>query len=398
MKDSAIEPKTRQTILIVDDSRVVRRAVSSILNENYSIIEAEKGEAALSLLHANPDINIVLLDMWMPDMDGFEVLEAMRGSDLNLLKILPVIIITGHEDDSEMRSRAETLGAADFIGKPFSASALYQSVQKHILPADTSNIVPFKAPTESIEVEQEIPAAPAPTIHSAAQIRHTRESYLHTEGNKQLKEAIETQRPLSVLHFQVDRVKTLLHTTDTEFTKRTLYSINQLIQSESRRKDLLVRTGPADFVLVMPQTDNAEAREVTRIIYRAMRFTSFQHGELKFRLSLSGGLAVPKLNNHTPFAAILALAYVRLKRAHSLGGDQLVFESIKPNKDQKTTPISLDKATDNLRSGHTNAVKPHLILLLRRLLPLLVYANSSLKLNIDSAIKRIHDFSKPEKG
>lgn len=390
MKDSALQPETRQTVLIADDSRVIRKAVSTILDKDYAIIEAENGEAALSLLHDSPDIHIVLLDLWMPDMDGFEVLEAMRNSDVSQLKVLPVIIVTGHEDDFEMRSRAETLGAADFIGKPFSAVELRQSVRKYILPVDTTNIIPFSASTESVEATHKIDTIPEPKIRSATEIRRTREVYLHNEGSKRLQEAIKTRRPVTVLRFQVDRVKALLHKTDTEFTKRTLYRINKLIESESRRKDLLVRVGPADFVLVMPHTDGAEAREVAKIIYRALRHTAFQYGDLKFRLSLSGGLSAPKLNRNTRFDTIVALADVRLERAYNSGGDQLIFEDLVPGATQEVKPISLDAAATSLRSGHITLVKPQLYRLLRKCLPLLVYANSALDLNIDSAIKRIH--------
>ncbi len=393
MKNSAIKPETLPTVLIADDSRVVRKAVSTILRENYAILEAENGEQALSMLVENPNIAILLLDLWMPDVDGFEVLETLKNSDLKWLKALPVIVITGHEDDSGMRNQAEVLGAADFIGKPFSAVELRESVQKQLVSVDSAKVVPIETPPAIIDDTQATQPVPELRVHSAAEIRHSRESFLQSEGSKLLGEAIETQRPLTVVHLQVDRVKSLLHTTDTEFTKRSLYRLHKLIEAESRRKDLVVRIGPADFVIVMPSTDELEAREVAKIIYRTMRYTAFQYSDLKFRLSLSGGLAAHKLNNRAQFDTIFELAKVRMEKAHNSGGDQLVFEDLSTKLSAGAKAISLDDAASNLRSGLTNVVKPQLLQILSKCLPLLVYANSTLNLEIDHAIKRIHELT-----
>ncbi len=388
--------ETQQTILIADDSRVVRKAVSTILSEDYSILEAENGEKALSMLIDNPDIDMLLLDLWMPDVDGFEVLETLRGSSLEWLKVLPVIVITGHEDDSGMRNQAEVLGAADFIGKPFSAVELRQSVQRRLASEDGAEVVSIDPPAAKVDDTEATQPIPKIRVHSAAEIRYSRESYLRSEGSKLLTEAIETQRPLTVLHLQVDRVKSLLHTTDTEFTKRSLYRIHKLIESESRRKDLVVRIGPADSVIVMPRTDEAEACEVAKIIYRTMRYTAFQYSDLRFRLSLSGGLAAHKLNKRTQLDTIFALAKLRMEKAHNSGGDELVFEDRSANAGSK--PVSLDEAAAHLRSGLASVVQPQLLRILSKCLPLLVYANTTLKLDIDDAIKRIQNLISSEKN
>ena len=397
MKNSAIKPKAQQTILIADDSRVVRKAVSTILCEKYSIIEAENGERALAILADNPHIDILLLDLWMPDVDGFEVLETLRNSELPWLKILPVIIITGHEDDSEMRHQAETLGATDYIGKPFSPVELRESIHKQLQSADSANVVPLEHSMASIDDTQTTQPIPKIGTHSAAEIRHSRERFLHREGSKRFEETIKTQRSFSIIHFQVDRVKSLLHTTDTEFTKRSLYRIHKLIEGESRHKDLLVRIGPADFVLAMPNTELDEARDIAKHIYHSMCHTAFQYDGLKFRLSLSSGLATHKAQRRSQFDTLLALACARQEKAHSSGGDQLIYVDIKPNVTPDTPLITLDEAVNHLRSGDTNIVKPQLLRLLSKCMPLLVYANARLDLNIDHAIKHVHSLIDPNR-
>ncbi len=320
---SEVEQQTsaRQTVLVVDDSRVIRKAVTTILSDDYEIVEAQSGGEALTLLNEDRDIHLVLLDLWMPDVDGFEVLEAIRNAESHAINGLPVIIVTGHEDDVEIRNRAEKLGASDFIGKPFSAVELRRNVSHYILPPDKTNVVPFKPGTQVMEAPEGLRE---PRPKTAEEIRKEREACLNREGQKRLQHAVDKRQHLSVARFQIDRVKALLHKTDTEFTKRSLFRVFKLVEQESRRKDVLVRVGPTDFALVMPNTENAEAKAVLQSIFRVLRHTKFTYGDLKFRLTLSAGLATPKLTPKVHFETIIALADVRLEKAYNSGGDQYV--------------------------------------------------------------------------
>lgn len=390
MTDSAAQPAQNQTILVVDDSRVIRKAVNTILANDYDIIEAENGTEALRIIHSGADIHLVLLDLWMPDVDGFEVLEAIRGDDNAEIARLPVIIVTGHEDDAEIRNRAETLGASDFIGKPFSAVELRNNVQLYILPSDRTNVIPFKAGTEQIPQPD---ALTKPRPRTAEEIRRQREELLNIEGQKILMSALRTRQPLSVLRLQVDRVKALLNKTDTEFTKRSLYRIHKAIERETRHKDLLLRMGPTDFALVMPNTDNSEAREIGKNIFRVIRHTIFHYGDLKFRMTLSGGLSTPRIDSKTQFKTILALADVRLERAYNGGGNRIVFDDLF-SSDAEEKEMSLDEAAEALRIGQTSQIAGQSNRILSLMLPLLRFINHKAGLQIDDAVKKIQAYLK----
>lgn len=390
MTDSAAQPAQNQTILVVDDSRVIRKAVNTILANDYDIIEAENGTEALRIIHSGADIHLVLLDLWMPDVDGFEVLEAIRGDDNAEIARLPVIIVTGHEDDAEIRNRAESLGASDFIGKPFSAVELRNNVQLYILPSDRTNVIPFKAGTEQIPQPD---ALTKPRPRTAEEIRRQREELLNIEGQKILMSALRTRQPLSVLRLQVDRVKALLNKTDTEFTKRSLYRIHKAIERETRHKDLLLRMGPTDFALVMPNTDNSEAREIGKNIFRVIRHTIFHYGDLKFRMTLSGGLSTPRIDSKTQFKTILALADVRLERAYNGGGNRIVFDDLF-SSDAEEKEMSLDEAAEALRIGQTSQIAGQSNRILSLMLPLLRFINHKAGLQIDDAVKKIQAYLK----
>ncbi len=107
--------KKPQLILVVDDMELNRDILGMILEEDYEIIYAENGVEALEKIRAYKDkLSVVLLDLIMPEMDGFQVLEIMRGDEE--LKSIPVIVLTA-EKSAELR--ALQMGAADFITKPF---------------------------------------------------------------------------------------------------------------------------------------------------------------------------------------------------------------------------------------------------------------------------------------
>ena len=116
----------RQSVLIVDDSELNRKMLGQMLGSRFDIAEAASGKACLQLLEQNATgISIVLLDIHMPGIDGFTVLEEMNQK--NLLEQIPVIMISS-EDTVDAVRRAFDLGASDYISRPFDAKVVYQRI------------------------------------------------------------------------------------------------------------------------------------------------------------------------------------------------------------------------------------------------------------------------------
>ena len=106
-------------VLVVDDNTMSRRKIAmAVRNLGYEWIEIDSGEAALDFLRGH-DVDLVLLDIMMPGLDGFGVLEAMRA-DARLASV-PVLVISGMDSDMDSVARAIELGATDFLPKDFSA-------------------------------------------------------------------------------------------------------------------------------------------------------------------------------------------------------------------------------------------------------------------------------------
>lgn len=125
-EENSASEKLKQQILIVDDSEINREFLKEILKEDYRILEAANGEECLEQLErSGTGISLVLLDIVMPEMDGFEVLAAMNQN--HWIEDIPVIMISSEDSDSYIR-RAYEMGVSDYISRPFDAKIVYQRV------------------------------------------------------------------------------------------------------------------------------------------------------------------------------------------------------------------------------------------------------------------------------
>ena len=122
--------QNKSQILLVDDSAMSRMILKEILRGDYSILEAENGQECLEKMQAEAgNIALVLLDINMPVMDGFEVLKAMNVN--HTIEDIPVIMISSDDSDAAIR-RSYELGASDYVTRPFDARIVYRRVTNTI--------------------------------------------------------------------------------------------------------------------------------------------------------------------------------------------------------------------------------------------------------------------------
>ena len=129
----------RQKILIVDDSKFNRDILKEILGETYNYLEAENGNQAIQIIGENIGIDLMLLDINMPQMNGFEVLKIMKRSQC--IEETPVIMISSEESVDTMREAYE-MGITDYITRPFDSVIVKKRVQNTLsLYANQNNLV-----------------------------------------------------------------------------------------------------------------------------------------------------------------------------------------------------------------------------------------------------------------
>jgi CheY-like chemotaxis protein len=138
----------RPWILVVDDSRVIRRTILSVLRQTYNVMEAENGSAGWGILRQNSRIELVISDIEMPVLDGYGFICKIRAVEDPGLREVPIVVITS-ADDEITRDRAYACGANDFILKPFNSPQLLSCVQNQINEYRAANGIAPMAATPS---------------------------------------------------------------------------------------------------------------------------------------------------------------------------------------------------------------------------------------------------------
>src|SRR5512140_767806 len=121
--------KTKGHILIVDDDPHAVEILTLMLGrEGYDCASAASGQAALDTLHSRP-LDVILLDVMMPEMDGLQVCERLRQDEV--LREIPVILLTA-KDDMETRARGMALGVSEYLTKPINKRELFTRIEAQL--------------------------------------------------------------------------------------------------------------------------------------------------------------------------------------------------------------------------------------------------------------------------
>lgn len=128
-KTDPVRHLPKQTVLVVDDNRINLRAISEALKDEYRIMAATSAEQALTAIHSAAPPDLVLLDVMMPDVDGFEICRRIKADPAS--SALPVIFVTAMDDRAE-EAKGLALGAVDYITKPIVPAIVRARVKTHI--------------------------------------------------------------------------------------------------------------------------------------------------------------------------------------------------------------------------------------------------------------------------
>ena len=124
------QSSTKSKVLIVDDSLVVVTILERMLSDRYDVLSAGNGQEALGIIESEDNISLVISDLWMPVIDGFELLGCIKQSANPKIKSIPVIIITSNQVDSPVTSKLELLGVADIVRKPVTKEKLSETIDR----------------------------------------------------------------------------------------------------------------------------------------------------------------------------------------------------------------------------------------------------------------------------
>ncbi|HID83442.1 MAG TPA: response regulator [Chromatiales bacterium] len=387
MDNASTTQNYKPRVLVADDSSLTRKSVQRILADDFEIIEARDGQQALGILYADEDIHAVFVDFMMPEVDGFEVLKTLRESNNLRLRKLPVIMMSSHEDGASLRRKASVLGATDFITKPFDSLLLKTRARAHArLPDD------YHPSTDAPNQENKADDKTAELMEYTA---------LEQSCPQLITDSYDQQQSVSLLYLKVDAFEALRQTTGKKEAAAVVKQTGRLIAKQLRAQDKVAPVDADDFIILLPNTDANLAKELVKLIFRAVRKSHPDLGNMRISVTLSGGMVSNGPESGYSLEKLKDIAAERLQKAVNKGGNQLVYADLKRQKivPEKTQDISLVAALELLNEGETEAVNLQIPALLEEVFPLLVVANARLDLGIDDALRRIQarlENSKPK--
>lgn len=258
----------RPRLLVVDDEPDVREALRLLLEEDYDVLLASDGEAGVELAHAeHPDV--VLMDLMMPRLDGFEALERLRGDPATA--DIPVIFVSGRGDDA-IKVRSLDAGAVDFLQKPFSQRELRARVERTLRL--------LRSQTQLRELAQTDP------LTGLANLRAFR-----ARVEEEVKRARRYRTPLTCVMADMDNLKPINDQLGHAAGDRAIAAVAAVIRDELRETDFGARYGGDEFVVLLPHTSAEEGRVFAERVCTRLKETLVELGGRRIPLGASFGVA-----------------------------------------------------------------------------------------------------------
>jgi two-component system cell cycle response regulator len=353
-------------LIMVDDSRVMRKAASKMLGEKFDVVVAEDGQEGWNKIRHDEQIQVVFTDLSMPELDGYGLLEKIRTCEDPGIAGLPVIIVTGADNDDTAREKALEMGATDFITKPFNSTNLLARATAHA-----------NYQRERRELEQQT------TIDALTGLGN--KQHFSARLKQDLAFCERHGHPLSIVRFDIDGFNQLFIKAGKEAADSALKEVGRIIARIIRKEDTAARIGLAQYAISLPTAEEGGAAILANRILKTVRETEITLKGKRLPVTLSGGVIQPEPHPGQTPRSVMEEANVVLQAAVKAGGDQVVGSSSRTAKtklpstprppEEKTFPrakeMGVDEALGLLAEGREEEVRPHLGELRRKLKPLM---------------------------
>lgn len=299
LTDMYAMPRTKPKLLIVDDQVISIQVLHQIFGTDCQVFMATNGQQALALCRQHlPDL--VLLDIEMPEMDGFEVCTQLKQDEST--RHIPIIFLTSH-NRPEQETQGLELGAVDFITKPVNASVVRARVKTHLTIKKQSDIMSHLV-----------------FLDGLTSVYNRR--YFDQQLQVEMARARRTKIPLALIILDIDYFKRYNDFCGHQGGDECLRTIaKQLRASLKRPADLLARYGGEEFVCLLPETDFDAAMLIANQLEQSVRDLKIAHenSEVSNIVTISLGVAAVSGNASVNATALLTAADAQLYLAKSSG-------------------------------------------------------------------------------
>jgi diguanylate cyclase (GGDEF)-like protein len=227
------EPSTLTRILVVDDSKLILKAAQRMLGAEFDVITAVDGVDAWDRLERDTTIQVVFTDLDMPNSDGYELLRKVRTAAEPGLQSMPVIVVTGANDDDSARLKSLHLGATDFITKPFSSTDLLARARVH---------AKYQRITKQLQAQS--------TLDPLTGLANKR-GFLD-RLQQDIAYARRHQQAIAVTRVEIDDLRTIFLKRGKGVAEQMVMHVANLIRARIRKEDTAARVGLGGFAISLP--------------------------------------------------------------------------------------------------------------------------------------------------
>ncbi len=362
MSEKAATPLPR--VLVVDDSRMVRATIVKHIKERFDVREEGDGEAGWQTLMLDPSVQVLISDLSMPKLDGYGLLKRVRDSNIARIRELPVIMISGDEDEAA-RIRAKECGATDFITKGIGTVELLSRLEALVKLAQTRKELDAMSKQVMVDPESGLPT----------------EEYLKQQGRQALALAQRHGSEISVIVVEIDRFDALVARLGRPIGDQLIQQFRGVLSKRVRLEDTVSQTGPAQFTVVCPGIGPEDARAFANRIDQTIRNATITYRGERVEVGLKFGLANSKDDEWQTMTHLLQLAEGRAAQEENAASAAALPER---TAEPALPGLGIEDALALLQAGEFEGIKPHLVALAVQLMPLLKLIESELKLGMNA--------------
>ena len=301
-----IELNKRQTILIVDDAKENINVLAELLRPDFKIRAATNGEKALEIAFSDDPPDLILLDIMMPGIDGYEVCKRLKESTQT--KNISIIFVSGKVSEEDI-IYGFNLGAVDYITKPFSSVIVKARVGMH------AELKRYRDYLEDISYLDGL---------TGISNRRKFDEYLHSTWNM----AIRVTMPVSMILLDIDLFKQYNDNYGHQEGDTCLIQIAQTLSRNIVRKtDLLARYGGEEFVCILPNTNIDSAFIIAENLRLSVVSLQIPHdcSPTDKIVTISAGVASNFPSKNTSFTSLIKSADDALYRSKATGRNKVSY-------------------------------------------------------------------------
>jgi diguanylate cyclase (GGDEF)-like protein len=349
---------SKQRVLIVDDSKIVRTTIARLIRTSFDVREEADGEGGWTALEGDPAICVVISDLHMPKLDGFGLLERIRGASNARIKDMPVIMISGNEDDAT-KKKARSAGANDFITKSTDGTEILSRIDNLLRLVQTKQDL-----AESRE-------ALASTVIRDPLTGTFTPQYLTTEGGKLYSVARRHGTALSVIAFRIESHADNVQKVGKDVAGQLLSRVAKQVMGTLRAEDSMGRVGEASFLILLPSTAAQQAAAFAKRLRDQLEAAKINFREHVLRMRASVSIAALGHDSAASIEELMKVAIQRLDRAAQQGAPSLPGQMEAAPAKPAPLPPEIESAVQAFEYANAERLGENSAEVLRRLLPFL---------------------------